>query len=386
MSFFGWHGGEMTPVYNRCGEEKKGSGFFYDERVLLTCFENKASWENLAGSEKQYGAITNNITGYSTGGENCTMYIFALHEPNAGVAPNPNTYIAMKLYSFKIYEGNTLVRDFVPVAKNTDGTYGLLDVVGPSNHKFYPMNTPEVEQSVALVNDSETLNNPYVPAGIVLQHNHRYYVTENTRVDASAMPGVSAIRVPIGAAVIINIAAGDLGAPAAKKYDIEFRNVKFGYNEDKIIIKNFSATAGAGKKVAIVGPTGAGKTTMVNLLMRFYETNEGSIFIDGHDTKDMSRAEVHSLFGMVLQETWLKEESVKNNLKMNKPDASDEEIREAAEIAQAIDFIEEKDGKITAFECKYGNRSVKIPKDFAAAYPEATFNVITPKNLAEILI
>ena len=134
MSFFGWHGGEMTPVYNRCGEEKKGSGFFYDERVLLTCFENKASWENLAGSEKQYGAITNNITGYSTGGENCTMYIFALHEPNAGVAPNPKTYIAMKLYSFKIYEGETLARDFVPFKTENGKVCGLYDLVKGKLH------------------------------------------------------------------------------------------------------------------------------------------------------------------------------------------------------------------------------------------------------------
>ncbi len=122
------------------------------------------------------------------------------------------------------------------------------------------------------------------------------------------------------------------------KGDIEFRNVKFGYNEDKIIIKNFSAKAEAGKKVAIVGPTGAGKTTMVNLLMRFYETNEGSIFIDGHDTKEMSRAEVHSLFGMVLQDTWLFEGTFKDNIKYN-IDATDEQIEKAAKMAGIHHFI-----------------------------------------------
>ncbi len=122
------------------------------------------------------------------------------------------------------------------------------------------------------------------------------------------------------------------------KGEIEFKNIKFGYREGRTIIKNFSALAKAGKKVAIVGPTGAGKTTMVNLLMRFYEINEGTITIDGHDIKDMRREEVHALFGMVLQDTWLFEGTFKDNIKYNK-EATDEQVIEAAKMAGIHHFI-----------------------------------------------
>ena len=122
------------------------------------------------------------------------------------------------------------------------------------------------------------------------------------------------------------------------KGNVEFKNVKFGYREEKTIIKNFSALAQAGKKVAIVGPTGAGKTTLVNLLMRFYEINEGTITIDGHNIKDMRREEVHALFGMVLQDTWLFEGTFKENIKYNK-EATDEQIIEAAKMAGIHHFI-----------------------------------------------
>ena len=122
------------------------------------------------------------------------------------------------------------------------------------------------------------------------------------------------------------------------KGDIEFSHVNFGYNPDKTIIHDFSAKAPAGKKVAIVGPTGAGKTTMVNLLMRFYEVNSGSITIDGIPINTMRREEIHALFGMVLQDTWLFEGTVKENIKYSK-DASDEKIKEAAKAAGIHHFI-----------------------------------------------
>ena len=110
------------------------------------------------------------------------------------------------------------------------------------------------------------------------------------------------------------------------KGNIEFKNVKFGYNPDKIIIKDFNAKVKHGQKIAIVGPTGAGKTTMVNLLMKFYEINSGDIIIDGVSIKDLSREEIHRLFIMVLQDTWLFEGSIKDNLKFNKKDVSDEKL------------------------------------------------------------
>jgi ATP-binding cassette subfamily B protein len=122
------------------------------------------------------------------------------------------------------------------------------------------------------------------------------------------------------------------------KGDIVFDHVHFGYYENQTIIKDFSAEALPGKKVAIVGPTGAGKTTMVNLLMRFYEVNSGRILIDGHDIRDMQRAEVHELFGMVLQDTWLFEGTFKENIRYNK-EATDEQIVQAAKMAGIHHFI-----------------------------------------------
>ena len=106
------------------------------------------------------------------------------------------------------------------------------------------------------------------------------------------------------------------------KGNIEFKNVKFGYSSDKTIIKDFSAKVKDGEKIAIVGPTGAGKTTMVNLLMKFYEINDGDILIDGVSIKNISREELHNLFVMVLQDTWLFEGSIKDNLKFNNKNIS----------------------------------------------------------------
>lgn len=120
---------------------------------------------------------------------------------------------------------------------------------------------------------------------------------------------------------------------------VEFKNVNFGYTPDKEIIHDFNFTAKPGQKIAIVGQTGAGKTTMVNLLMRFYEVNSGQILIDDVPTTEMSRAYVRSLFGMVLQETWLFEGTIMDNLKFGRPDATDEEVVEACKMANVDHFI-----------------------------------------------
>lgn len=120
---------------------------------------------------------------------------------------------------------------------------------------------------------------------------------------------------------------------------VEFKNVHFGYNEDKIIINDFSAKIKPGQRVAIVGPTGAGKTTIVKLLMRFYELNGGSIEIDGHNIKDFTRDNLRELFGMVLQDTWLYNGSIKENIRYGRLDATDEEIIEAAKLAHVDHFV-----------------------------------------------
>lgn len=124
------------------------------------------------------------------------------------------------------------------------------------------------------------------------------------------------------------------------KGEIEFEHVKFGYNKDKIIIKDFSVKVYAGEKVAIVGPTGAGKTTLVNLLMRFYEINSGDIRIDGHSIKDLTRENIHDLFGMVLQDTWLFQGTIKENLRYNKEHVTDEQIVEACKSVGVDHFIQ----------------------------------------------
>ena len=121
---------------------------------------------------------------------------------------------------------------------------------------------------------------------------------------------------------------------------VSFEHVKFGYNADKIIIHDFSSEVKPGQMVAIVGPTGAGKTTMVKLLMRFYDVNAGKIMVDGHDIREFNRSELRESFGMVLQDTWLFKGTIMENIRYGRLDATDEEVIEAAKAAHAHHFIQ----------------------------------------------
>ena len=121
---------------------------------------------------------------------------------------------------------------------------------------------------------------------------------------------------------------------------VDFQNVVFGYNPDKIIIHNFNCSVKPGQTVAVVGPTGAGKTTMVKLLMRFYDVNSGAILVDGSDVRDFNRSELREIFGMVLQDTWLFKGTIMENIRYGRLDATDEEVIQAAKAAHAHHFIQ----------------------------------------------
>ncbi|WP_163192358.1 ABC transporter ATP-binding protein [Clostridium thermarum] len=121
--------------------------------------------------------------------------------------------------------------------------------------------------------------------------------------------------------------------------NVEFKNVHFGYNPETIIVNDFSAKVRSGQRVAIVGPTGAGKTTMVKLLMRFYDVNEGAILIDGHDIREFTRGDLRSMFGMVLQDTWLYNATIMENIRYGRLDATDEEVIKAAKAAHVDSFV-----------------------------------------------
>ena len=121
---------------------------------------------------------------------------------------------------------------------------------------------------------------------------------------------------------------------------MQFAHVHFGYNPDKIIINDFSAQIQPGQKVAIVGPTGAGKTTMVKLLMRFYDVNTGAILVDGYDVRQFNRSELREMFGMVLQDTWLFNGTIMENIRYGRLDATDEEVIAAAKAAHVHHFVQ----------------------------------------------
>ena len=150
----------------------------------------------------------------------------------------------------------------------------------------------------------------------------------------------------------------ELPEPSAPKGTVEFDDLTFSYSPDKPLIRNFSLRIKPGQLVAIVGPTGCGKTTLINLLMRFYDPVSGRILVDGTDTKSLPRGELRGQFGMVLQETWLKEGTIRENIAMGRPDAGEDEIIAAATASHAHDFIKRlPDGYDTVIGESGGNLS-----------------------------
>ena len=136
----------------------------------------------------------------------------------------------------------------------------------------------------------------------------------------------------------VDTSKGDIDTSKLKG-NVEFKHVKFGYDPDVTIINDFNSKVKEGQKIAIVGPTGAGKTTMVKLLMRFYDVTDGAILVDGHNVKDFERGDLRKMFGMVLQDTWLFGGTVKENIKYGREDATDDEVIQAAKAAHVHHFI-----------------------------------------------
>ena len=162
------------------------------------------------------------------------------------------------------------------------------------------------------------------------------------------------------------------------KGTVEFDHVSFGYNPEKIIVHDFSAKVRDGQKIAIVGPTGAGKTTMVKLLMRFYDVNSGSIKVDGHDIREFKRSDLREMFGMVLQDTWLYNASIRDNIRYGKLDASEEEIQGAARAAYAHHFIETQPG---GYDMEINEESNNISQGQKLLLTIARAILADPKNL-----
>ncbi len=178
------------------------------------------------------------------------------------------------------------------------------------------------EEEVQFAENPVNINNPM--AGVVGSE----YAEETTnKANRKAMAQV-AVETDVKKEDLIDIEGS-----------VEFEDVHFGYSEDKIIINDFTAKIKPGQKVAIVGPTGAGKTTMIKLLMRFYDVNSGAILIDGHNIKDFNRQDLRSIFGMVLQDTWLFNGSIKENIRYGKLNATDEQVMAAAKAANVHHFV-----------------------------------------------
>lgn len=155
--------------------------------------------------------------------------------------------------------------------------------------------------------------------------------------------------------------------------NVSFQHVSFGYNPDKIIVNDFSAEVKAGQKVAIVGPTGAGKTTMVKLLMRFYDVNSGRILIDGHDIKRFTRHDLRSLFGMVLQETWLYNDTIRENIRYGRLDATDDEVLAASKAARWIISSNQPDG----YDVMMNEESTNVSKGRNSCSPSPELFLLT---------
>jgi ATP-binding cassette subfamily B protein len=157
--------------------------------------------------------------------------------------------------------------------------------------------------------------------------------------DTAAAQEEAAVPAAAAHGTAVELGEANVRSPEKARGAVEFRDVRFGYLEGKTVISDFSSTVEPGRRVAIVGPTGAGKTTLVKLLMRFYDVQSGAILVDGIDVRDYARSDLRKLFGMVLQDTWLFNGTIMDNLRYGKPDASEEEVIEAAKAAHVDHFI-----------------------------------------------